>query len=96
MGVKDAAEAIEAADEGGGPAGVVEGWSTLRPNAALLELLSGVAGEEEPNSDQRKDMMMAREYSCPQNQAGCATETCALWSLAAKPNNVKTSRRPEG
>lgn len=56
-GVKDAADEMV---EGGGPAGVVEGWSTLEPNevAPFLELLSGVEGVgEEPSSDQRKDIM---------------------------------------
>lgn len=38
--------------------GVVEGWSTLKPKAVepFFALLSGVAGEEDPNSDQLKDM----------------------------------------
>lgn len=59
-GVKDAAVDVE----GGGPPGVVEGCS----KAARLELLSGVAGEE-PNSDQLKDMMGARELCSQESRA---------------------------
>ena len=84
MGVKVPADDAEG---GGGPAGVVEGWSALNAKALapFLELLSGVAGEalncEEPNSDQRKEAMvgggLGEHSSCgPKWWLPDLTETC--------------------
>jgi hypothetical protein len=87
--VKDAAD--ETDEGGGGPAGVVEGWSTLRLNGvdAFLELLSGVAGED-PNSDQLKDITATGEHGFfGIRPVGCVTRRCVVGTLTAVPKNQR-------
>lgn len=51
----------EGAEEGGGPIGVVGGWSAVKPNPeGFFELLSGVDGEE-LICEKRYDIFAVRE-----------------------------------